>query len=295
MQGIVVRSYSGYHYLRACQDAEGKLRLGSEIECRSRGKLKRDSKEILVGDLVEFAELEAGKGIIEKVLPRKSQLNRPAMANLNQLVITIAVEPAVNLSLLDRMLVAAEIAQLRVVICLNKIDLGDQDPFYEELVSLYRGIGYPVVQTSAKTGKGIADLRSELKGQLSALSGPSGVGKSALLTALCPSWHLASGDLSRGTGRGKHTTRYAQLLILDQWSLVADTPGFTALNLPGLKKAELAAAFPEFAAAGACRFRSCLHKDEPDRAVRRTAAKSRYQSYLAFLKEIEEGERHGKY
>lgn len=295
--GIVARSYSGYHYLRTCKIEDGNWFLGEEVECTRRGKLKRELNGILVGDFVEFSRLEDGRGVIEGVLPRKSQLGRPAIANIDQVVITIAVEePKPNLLFLDRMLVAAEAEKLRVVICINKTDLLGEDPFYEDLATLYSQVGYPLVHTCAKTGEGIVRLRSELKGHLSALSGPSGVGKSAILNAIDPGWNLESGELSRATGRGRHTTRFAQLLVLDTRTLVADTPGFTALHLPELKKEELALHFPEFVQ-DSCRFRSCLHRQEPDCAVRQSdeIAPSRYQNYLTFLKEIEEGERRGKY
>lgn len=296
--GIVVRSYSGYHYLRTCKVEDGHWHLGQELECTRRGKLKRESDGILVGDFVEFSSLENGRGIIEKILPRKSQLGRPAMANIDQVIITIAVEePKPNLLLLDRMLVAAEAEELRVVICINKADLLGEDPFYEELAFLYSQVGYPLIHTCAKTGEGIDRLRTELEGHLSALAGPSGVGKSAILNAIQPDWKLESGELSRATARGKHTTRFAQLLVLDSRTIVADTPGFTALKLPKLAREELALYFPEFRATGPCRFRSCLHREEPDCAIKGEAgiAQSRYQNYLTFLTEIEEGERRGKY
>lgn len=296
--GIVVRSYSGYHYLRTYEVEGGRWHLGQEIECTRRGKLKLESDGILVGDLVEFSTLEDGRGVIEKVLPRKSQLGRPAIANIDQLIVTIAVkEPKPSLLILDRMLVAAEAQELRVVICINKKDLLGEDPFYKELADIYSQMGYPVVYTSAKTGEGIDDLRKELEGHLSALAGPSGVGKSAILNAIRPEWNLQSGELSRSIRRGRHTTRFAQLLVLDSQTLVADTPGFTALRLPQLAREELAHHFPDFASAGSCRFNNCLHKEEPGCAVKSasTVAPSRYQNYLTFLSEIEEGERRARY
>jgi ribosome biogenesis GTPase len=296
--GIVVRSYSGYHYLRTYKTENGNWFLGQEVECTRRGRLKRETEGILVGDLVEFSQLEDGRGVIEKVLPRGSRLGRPAIANIDQVVITIAVEePKINLLLLDRMLVAAEAERLRVVICINKTDLLGEDSFYEELASVYSRIGYPLIHTCAKTGEGIESFKKELEGHISALAGPSGVGKSSILNAIDPALNLESGKLSTKTSRGRHTTRFAQLLVIDSKTLVADTPGFTALRLPQMKKEALTEYFPEFGDVGQCRFRSCLHRQEPDCAVQQSAAiaKSRYQNYLAFLGEIEEGERRGKY
>lgn len=274
--GRVLRSLSGFYDV---QTPDG------VVTCRARGALRRGTESPLTGDLVEIT-MERGKGMVEKILPRINHFVRPAVANVDALVIFAAnVNPVTEPFLIDRVATIAGDQEVQVVICVNKCDL---DPALD-LVRIYRNAGFPVIQTSAETGEGVAELWSLLRGKLTAFTGNSGVGKSSILNALCPGLGLPTGEVSEKLGRGRHTTRHVELYRLGENTYVADTPGFSSFDtdqMDVILKENLQFAFPDFGPyVGKCQFHDCSHRQEPGCAV--TAAvcageieKTRYESYL---------------
>lgn len=286
LSGLVIKTYNIYYLVLV----ESQI-----IRCRLRGRFRREGLQVFTGDRVKVKLLDEGTGVIEDLLPRKSLLVRPPVANVDQVICVFSIrQPAVKLSLVDRLLVQAEKEQLAAVLCLNKIDLLDQEEI-EEVAACYRPAGYPVLPTSARYGMGLEELRSWLEGRISVLAGPSGVGKSRLLNALHPGLQLRTGELSEKAGRGRHTTRHVELLSIAPGGWVADTPGFSVLEpAAGMEAGELAACFPEIKKhAAGCRFSNCLHRHEPRCAVKKAVEEgnipySRYEHYLQILQEIEE-------
>lgn len=288
--GHVIRSHSNIFYV---------LVDGQEIECRPRGKLRLDKlHQVRTGDLVEV-QIEGDEGRIDKVLPRRNSLERPSVANVDQAVVLFTLtEPEADYPFLDRVLVHIEQVGVEALILLNKVDLLDPETVerfrhaYQELV------GYPVLPVSAREGQGVELVRPYLSGKTSVLAGHSGVGKSRLIRALEPDRNdIKVGALSEKLGRGKHTTRHVELIPLTGGGLVADTPGFTYLEFQEIDKWTLRDYFPEFSRRlGQCRFDDCLHHKEPDCAVRQAVEaaeipRSRYESYLTFLAEVEASKR----
>jgi ribosome biogenesis GTPase / thiamine phosphate phosphatase len=284
-RGQVIRTHSNICYV---------LVDGQELECRPRGKLRLDGQDVLAGDYVEVMVVGEREGRIDRVLPRRSVLQRPQVANVDQVVVVFTLrEPEINLPFLDRVLVHAEQAGVRPILVLNKTDLY-RPAEVDAIREIYRPAGYPVLPMAARHGDGIDALRPLLLDRLSVLAGQSGVGKSRLIRALEPSrGDVRVGEISEKLGRGKHTTRHVEL-ISTAGGLLADAPGFTYLEFTGMMKQDLAPCFSEFRdEAAGCRFSDCLHRAEPDCAVRAAVdaggiARSRYEHYLQFLNEIEQ-------
>ena len=274
--GRIVRSISGFYDV---QTGDG------VVTCRARGILRRTDSSPLTGDLAEIT-VEKGKGMVEKLLPRKNSFIRPAVANVDALVVFAAnVNPVTEPFLIDRVAAIAGDQEVPVYLCVNKCDL---DPAVD-LVRIYEHAGFPVICTSAETGEGVEQLRQLLKGKLTAFTGNSGVGKSSILNRLCPELGLATGEVSEKLGRGRHTTRHVELYALDEETFVADTPGFSSFDtdqMDVILKENLQYAFPDFGDfLGKCRFDDCTHRREPDCAVRAAVEdgrieRSRYDSYL---------------
>ncbi len=274
--GRIVRSISGFYDV---QTPEGL------VTCRARGILRRAGSTPLTGDVVQISR-DGEKGMVEKLMPRKNSFVRPAVANVDALVIFAAnVNPVTEPFLIDRVAAIAGDQEVPVYLCVNKCDL---DPA-EELVRIYEKAGFPVIRTSAETGEGVAQLRQLLQGKLTAFTGNSGVGKSSILNRLCPQLNLATGEVSEKLGRGRHTTRHVELFSLDEETYVVDTPGFSSFDTDQMElilKENLQYAFPDFGPyIGKCRFDDCSHRKEPDCAVRSAVEagqieKSRYDSYL---------------
>lgn len=282
-EGVVIRGYSGFYYVQV-NDAIW--------ECSLRGRLRQNRQKVLPGDRVKVTWLKKDKGVVEEVLPRRSELIRPPIANVDQVVIVMALSnPEPNLKLLDRLLILVEHEQVKPVICLSKADLVNPTKI-APLERVYQETGYPVVVTSATEGRGLEALREHLTEKISVLAGPSGVGKSTLLNAIQPGLSLKTAPVSPKIGRGRHTTRHVELLPLTCGGLVADTPGFSILSLPKMKREELVGYFPDLSRYVArCRFSSCLHAQEPDCAVKQALAEgkidtNRYRHYLEFLAEV---------
>ena len=274
--GRIVRSLSGFYDVQTPAGV---------VTCRGRGSLRRGRACPLTGDMVEIT-VEGGKGMVERILPGKNSFIRPAVANVDALVVFAAnVNPVTEPFLIDRVAAIAGDQGVEVYICINKCDL---DPAVD-LERIYTRAGFPVIRASAQTGEGVAQLRSLLSGKLTAFTGNTGVGKSSMLNALCPGLELATGQVSQKLGRGRHTTRHVELFALDDNTYVADTPGFASFDTEQMEiilKENLQYAFRDFAPyLGECQFHDCSHRAEPGCAVRRAVEAgeieaSRYQSYL---------------
>ncbi len=274
---------------------------GKNYLCKARGILKRGDSTLTVGDWVLFhPEQQSGgqsetEGIIEKVRPRTNLLQRPPVANIDQLVVVMShKDPSCDWQLISRLLVLAEKEELSAIVCLNKSDLLFSDEV-DNLQSFIQPYPYPVIFTSAKENTGLSALQDHLINKCSVFAGPSGVGKSSLLNAMQPGLSLQTGMVSDKIKRGRHTTRQAELLDLNFGGSVVDTPGFTRLDLQGIFPETLPEFFPELLPyIGKCAFRDCRHMSEPKCAVLKEVGKAvnpmRYEHYRYFAEEISEGE-----
>ena len=274
--GRIIRSLSGFYEVRT---EEG------TVTCRARGSLRRNHQTPLTGDMVQIS-IERGKGMVEKILPRRNSFVRPAVANIDALVVFAAnVNPVTEPFLIDRVAAIAGDQSVPVYICVNKCDL---DPALD-LVRIYTKAGFPVIRASAGTGEGVEALREMLRGKLTAFTGKSGVGKSSILNRLCPSLSLPTGEVSEKLGRGRHTTRHVELYSLGEDTYVMDTPGFSSFDtdqMDVILKENLQYAFADFGPyVGSCQFHDCTHRREPGCAVSAALAAgeiepTRYDSYL---------------
>ena len=280
--GRIVRSLSGFYDVRTPDGT---------VTCRARGVLRKQGCTPLTGDLVEIT-VEQGKGMVEKVLPRKCSFIRPAVANIDALVVFAAnVNPVTEPFLIDRVAAIAGSQGVPVYLCVNKCDL---DPAVD-LVKIYESAGFPVIRTSAETGEGVEELCGLIRGKVTAFTGNSGVGKSSILNRLCPELELPTGEVSEKLGRGRHTTRHVELYDLGEDTFVADTPGFSSFDtdqMDVILKEELQYSFPDFGPyIGKCRFDDCSHRKEPDCAVRAALEAgdiqpTRYDSYLKLYEKM---------
>lgn len=276
MTGRIIRSISGFYDVQLPDQV---------VTCRARGILRKEGCSPLTGDLVTITA-EKGKGMVESILPRKNSFIRPAVANVDALLVFAAtVNPVTEPFLIDRVAAIAGNQEVEVILCVNKTDLDGAG----ELVRLYEHAGFRVIRTSAETGVGIDELRQALQGKLTAFTGNSGVGKSSILNRLCPGLELPTGEVSEKLGRGRHTTRHVELYGLDGETFVMDTPGFSSFDtdqMDVILKENLQYAFPDFGPyIGTCQFHDCSHRREPGCAVRRARDEgsiepSRYDSYL---------------
>ena len=257
--GQIIKVLSGFYYVRS---AEGAL-----TECRARGIFRKEHISPLVGDFVEFS-VERGKGMIESILPRKNSFVRPAVSNLDALVILASgANPVTDPFLIDRVSAIAGNQNVPVLVCVNKIDLNDG----EKLIGIYRHAGFDVFPTSAETGAGVDALMQAIEGKTVAFTGNSGVGKSSILNTMDADFSVATGEVSDKLGRGRHTTRHVELYRLPNGASVIDTPGFSSFDTDQMElilKENLQYAFPDFAPfLGKCRYNDCAHLHEPDCAV----------------------------
>jgi len=276
-EGTIIRAISGFYYVR-CDD--------KEIACRARGRFRNTGLSPLVGDRVTVEENGDGSGTVAEILPRRNAFGRPAIANVDLLVMIVSETiPVTEPYLADRVTVRCEKNGCGAALVINKCDLSAGD----RLAEVYAATGYPVYRVSAVTGEGIKELRAGLEGKICCFTGNSGVGKSSVLNALDPSFTIPTGEVSRKLGRGRHTTRHVELFDLGNNTLIADTPGFASFDdetEDPVFPEELAALFPEFRdVMNTCRFDDCTHRREPGCSVREAVDEgrihpTRYASYL---------------
>lgn len=290
IQGVITKGVGGFYYVRTEDEV---------IECRARGNFREENITPLVGDNVKIRiSSEDNTGYIDEILERKTELSRPAVANVTQAIIVMSIEnPNINLWLLDRIMVMAENENLDIVVCINKIDLNSEKSM--EIKKIYKDIGYKVIQTSVKKNIGIKELKKLLEDNISVFAGPSGAGKSSLLNSINPEYNLETGKVSARNKRGKHTTRHTELLYLKNDSYVLDSPGFSSLDISFIEDERmLKDYFIEINKHGeSCKFQNCLHSNEPGCEVKKQVeigniAKTRYENYLSFLQEIEKNRRY---
>ncbi len=290
MQGTITKAISSFYYV----DTKNGL-----YECKARGVFKLKAQQFVVGDVVEIEILdeENKKAVINRALERKNLLKRPPIANVTQAILLFAIKnPDPNLSLIDRFLVLAQKQDLEIIITLNKIDL-DEENLLKTLEEIYTPLGYPIAAVSAEGRQNVEPIKKLLKNQISIVAGPSGAGKSTLINALIDT-ELKTGQVSEKIGRGRHTTRYVELIQIDDSSYIADSPGFSSIDLDEIEEKELKEYFVEFHEYDEdCRFGAkCLHENEPNCAVRDAVdenkiSSQRYRSYLQLLGEIRETKR----
>lgn len=291
MQGKIIKGIAGFYYVCVTNPAEDTTEI---YECKAKGIFRKDGTKPLVGDDVEMEVLDedAGKGNIQKILPRKNALIRPAVANVDQaLVIFAAAKPAPNFNLLDRFLIMMAEQELPCIICFNKQDIVDEEE-RQKLTSVYENCGCRVVFASATKGEGTEEIRALLRGKTTTVAGPSGVGKSSMVNSLCGNTYMETGEISEKIDRGKHTTRHAELLLIGPDTYIVDTPGFSSLSVFNMEKEELKDFYPEFAKyEDECRFRGCSHINEPDCGVKNALQNGnispmRYENYVQIYGEL---------
>ena len=292
MQGKIIKGIAGFYYVHVA---------GSGVyECKAKGIFRKDGVKPLVGDDVEMEVTHEKdmEGNIMRILPRKNELVRPAVANIDQALVVFAVtKPKPHFNLLDRFLVMMETKEIPAILCFNKADIAG-DAEIAGLKAVYENCGYPLIFTSAKKEENIDRLKELLSGKTTAAAGPSGVGKSSLINRLQSGVKMETGSISRKIERGKHTTRHSELIMLGDESYIMDTPGFSSLYAGNMEKEDLKYCFPEFAPyEGKCRFNGCGHIHEPGCAVKQAADEGkihriRYEDYVMMYRELQERKRY---
>ena len=292
MQGKIIKGIAGFYYVHVA---------GSGIyECKAKGIFRKENRKPLVGDNVEIEVLDEREreGSLVGILPRKNELIRPAVANVDQaLVVFAAARPDPHLNLLDRFLVMMERKGIPAILCFNKTDIAG-DPRIRELAQTYRDCGCRILFTSAKKQENIRQLLELLRGKTTTVAGPSGVGKSSLINLLQGDVCMETGAISEKIGRGRHTTRHAELIAIDEESYIMDTPGFSSLYTNDFEKEELKQYFPEFHPfEGLCRYSGCDHVHEPGCAVKEAVEagkihRTRYENYLEMYEELKNKRRY---
>ena len=286
MQGKIIKGIAGFYYIYAEN--------GQVYECKAKGAFRKQKIKPLVGDMVRIAVLdEAGHlGNVEEILPRKNELIRPAVANIDMaLVIFAAAKPEPNFNLLDRFLCMMEFQNVPVTICFNKTDLVDEEKI-EEYRKIYEPAGYRLMSTCTRTGEGVDAVKALLHGKTTTVAGPSGVGKSSLINALQSDVQMQTGVISDKIDRGKHTTRHSEIVPVMEDSYIMDTPGFSSMDVPGFEKEDLWTCFPEFREYEPyCKFQGCSHINEPDCGVKEALAEGkissvRYENYKLLYEEL---------
>lgn len=288
MQGKIIKGIAGFYYVHI----SGK----GTYECKAKGVFRKDNKKPLVGDDVEIQILSEEKmlGNINTILPRKSEIIRPAVANIDQaLVIFSIVKPQPNFNLLDRFLIMMQQQNIPCIICFNKMDM-DEERTGEEYMRIYEACGYETMCVSAKKKVGIEQLKNVLRGKTTTVAGPSGVGKSSIINELQSGIQMETGSISTKIERGKHTTRHSELIAMEENTYILDTPGFSSLGLFELEKEDLQKFYPEFANHEKyCRFGGCAHISEPVCGIKDAVEsgeinKLRYENYKLLYEELKE-------
>ena len=291
MRGKIIKGIAGFYYVHVP---------GGEIyECKAKGIFRKEKIKPLVGDDVdiEITHAKDREGNIMEIFPRKSELIRPAVANVDQALLIFAMtKPAPNYNLLDRFLIMMRQQGLDCILCFNKQDLSDQIK-KEQIKKIYEGSGCQILFVSAERQEGIDLLAGALRGKTTAVAGPSGVGKSSLVNCLQGDRQMETGEISEKISRGKHTTRHSELIAVSDDTYIMDTPGFSSLSLFDMEKEVLHSYYPEFEPYEAdCRFMPCAHIHEPVCGVRKALeegciSRVRYDNYVAFYEELREKEK----
>ncbi|WP_461612184.1 ribosome small subunit-dependent GTPase A [Clostridium sp. Marseille-QA1073] len=280
MDGVIVKGIGGLYYVNVNREL---------YKCKARGKFRYNNLTPMIGDNVEIS-IEKDSVSIEKIYERKTELIRPAVANVTQAFVVFAFKhPDLNKDLLNKFLLLCEYNGLKAVVCFNKMDLVDEDKnsIKDELESA----GYEVLYLEAKNNKGLDKLKEKIKDNISVFCGPSGVGKSTILNSFIGKEIMQTGEISDKLKRGKHTTRHSELIEIDEGFLV-DTPGFSSLELDFIDKEELQYCFKEFDEyRDDCKFNNCVHYKEPKCGVKNAVEqgkihKGRYEFYIKTLEEI---------
>ncbi|MHB8062827.1 MAG: ribosome small subunit-dependent GTPase A [Ruminiclostridium sp.] len=285
--GIILKGIGGFYYV---EDVSKQI-----YECKLRGIFRKDSITPLPGDKVEFSVLDEKEklGSIDSILPRSSELVRPAIANIDQMVIVVSAKaPSTDFMLLDKLLITAEMKKIRAFICINKIDL--EDDIARNIRNIYSLIGYDCIEISSIKNIGYELLQEKLKDHMNVFAGQSGVGKSTILNHIMNSWVMPTGSVSIKIERGKHTTRHAELLELKYGGYIADTPGFSSFELASIQYNELENYYPEFRQyLNTCKYTSCSHILEPECPIREAVERgeidsNRFQRYMQLYKTLKD-------
>ncbi len=291
MQGKIIKGIAGFYYVNI--DGKG------IFECKAKGAFRNAKIKPLVGDNVEIDIVDDQKyiGNITEILHRSSEMIRPACANVDQAVIIFSVKtPDPNFNLLDRFLIYMDTCHVPVTIVFNKEDLSDEEE-RNRITEDYKNCGSDILFVSAKTKEGINEFKELLHGKTTVVAGPSGVGKSTIVNLISGNEKMETGSISVKTERGKHTTRHSELIAIDEGTYIMDTPGFTSLDVFGADRESLKYYYNEFEAYdGQCRFRTCVHINEPDCAVKDavkngTISKMRYENYELLYSELLNGKK----
>lgn len=291
-EGVIVKGISGFYYV---ENNDGKI-----FECRARGKFRKEKLSPIVGDRVYIDLIDDEHGVVNEVMPRKNQLIRPLVANIDQAILVFAIKkPDINFILLDKLLIFIEKHGIETLICINKSDLADEEE-REKVRQIYENIGYNIFITNGKTGEGIEMLKESLENKITVFAGPSGVGKSTIFNKLQNKVIMETGDISKKIERGRHTTRHAELIEITKGSFIVDTPGFSSLDLSFIEIDELQYSFREFTPyLGECKFSTCLHSKESGCKIKEMVEKGRitqerYDTYVGILQELQENGRKWK-
>ena len=291
MKGKIIKGIAGFYYVHVADDGHT---MGTVYECKAKGVFRKDHRKPLVGDDVEMDVLDEAqkKGNIRELLPRHSELIRPAVANVDQALVVFAItQPDPNFNLLDRFLIMMLAQDIPVTICFNKTDLSTEQQ-QEQLRKDYENSGCIVVFQAAAKGEGITQVEELLRGKTTIMAGPSGVGKSSTLNCISKDRQMETGEVSEKIKRGKHTTRHSELIYIGEDTYLMDTPGFSSLFLENIEKEDLKYYFPEFAPyENTCKFNGCCHIHEPGCEVKKALeegkiSKMRYDDYCMFYEEL---------
>lgn len=313
MQGKIIKGIAGFYYVHYTQNENNGYNEASKdnkdheykerpriYECKAKGIFRKEQRKPLVGDDVEFDVLsqEEKTGNIVEILPRRNELVRPAVANIDQALVIFAItRPSPNLNLLDRFLIMMERQGLKSIICFNKQDIASEEE-KENLSRAYEACGYQVLFASALEQESIRQLKELLQHKTTTVAGPSGVGKSSLINRLQPDIQMETGAISEKIARGRHTTRHTELISLGEGAYIMDTPGFSSLGLFDMTKEELGNYYPEFRQyEEKCRFQGCAHIHEPDCAVKKAlqdgaVSQIRYDNYVLLYEELKRQKRY---